>query len=50
VEVGVKRKFLFLSSTEEKRITNSFPIETFVISLGKVQVQAIFAKVADLLF
>jgi hypothetical protein len=46
---GIYSKSLFLSDTKGKRITNSFPIESVIIVIDKMQVNSFFAKIGSYL-
>ena len=48
-KTGIYSRSLFLNDKSGKRITNSFPIESVIIAVDKMQVNAFFAKIGSYL-
>jgi hypothetical protein len=46
---GIYNRSLFLNERNGKRITNSFPIESVIIAVNKMQVNSFFAKIGSYL-
>lgn len=46
---GIYSKSLFLKDKNDKRITNSFPIEGLLVNIDKVQISSFFVKIGEYL-
>jgi hypothetical protein len=46
---GLLLKSIYITNSKDRRITNSFPIESLIFKLNKVQVQSFFDKLLQLL-